>query len=130
MTAPGLAHEIKPACPRCHVPLAHEGADLVCSKCHARYGSSDGVPVLLLSREADAITGRQQVLYDHVAHDYDQVFKTHVAEHYLNKRTVVVQRLLPLGGTVLDVGCGTGALAGWIARAGYDVVGVDRKSVV
>lgn len=128
MTAPGLAHEIKPACPRCHVPLAHEGADLVCSKCHARYGSSDGVPVLLLSREADAITGRQQVLYDHVAHDYDQVFKTHVAEHYLNKRTVVVQRLLPLGGTVLDVGCGTGALAGWIARAGYDVVGVDAST--
>ena len=37
----------------------------------------------------------------------------------------VVRELLPFGGTVLDVGCGTGALAGWIQRAGFDVVGVD-----
>jgi ubiquinone/menaquinone biosynthesis C-methylase UbiE len=30
----------------------------------------------------------------------------------LRKRTGVVRELLPNGGTVLDVGCGTGALAG------------------
>ena len=64
------------------------------------------MPVLLLSQEADAVTGRQQALYDHVAHDYDEVFKPHVAEHYLRKRTAVVRDLLPFGGTVLDVGAG------------------------
>jgi SAM-dependent methyltransferase len=93
-----------------------------------RYSRQDGVPVLLLSREADAVTGRQQALYDHVAHDYDEVFKPHVAEHYLRKRTAVVRELLPFGGNVLDVGCGTGALAGWIQRAGYDVTGVDAST--
>jgi SAM-dependent methyltransferase len=74
------------------------------------------------------VTGRQQALYDHVAHDYDQVFSQHVAEHYLRKRTALVREILPLGGTVLDVGCGTGALAGWIQRAGFDVVGVDASA--
>jgi SAM-dependent methyltransferase len=86
------------------------------------------VPVLLLPREADDVTGRQQALYDHVAHDYDEVFKPHVSEHYLRKRTAVVRSLLPFGGRVLDVGCGTGALAGWIQRAGFDVVGVDAST--
>ena len=125
MTAPA---PIKPACPRCRVALTDEGGILVCQERGERYGSEDGVPVLLLSREADAVTGRQQALYDHVAHDYDQVFKPHVADHYLRKRTDVVRELLPSGGTVLDVGCGTGALAGWIQRSGYDVVGVDAST--
>ena len=128
MTAPTRTHAIKPACPRCHVVLEQAGDGLTCTVCSQHYGLSDGVPVLLLSREADHITGRQQVLYDHVAHDYDQVFKTHVLEHYLNKRTNVVRELLPFGGTILDVGCGTGMLAGWIARAGYDAVGVDAST--
>lgn len=128
MTAPTPAHAIKPACPRCHVVLDTLGDGLVCGVCKQQYSLTDGVPVLLLSREADHVTGRQQVLYDHVAHDYDQVFKPHVAEHYLNKRTNVVRELLPFGGAVLDVGCGTGALAGWIARSGFDVVGVDAST--
>ena len=128
MTAPTLSTPIKPACPRCRVPLAADGDHLRCPERGERYGYADGVPALLLSREADAVTGRQQALYDHVAHDYDEVFKPHVAEHYLRKRTAVVRELLPFGGTVLDVGCGTGALAGWIQRAGFDVVGVDAST--
>ena len=128
MTAPSLATPIKPACPRCRAALTEEGGELRCPERGERYEREDGVPVLLLSREADAITGRQQALYDHVAHDYDEVFKPHVSEHYLRKRTAVVRDLLPFGGTVLDVGCGTGALAGWIQRAGYDVVGVDAST--
>ncbi len=128
MTLPILSTPIKPACPRCRVALTDEGGELRCPAGGGRYGREDGVPVLLLSREADAVTGRQQALYDHVAHDYDQVFKPHVAEHYLRKRTALVRELLPFGGTVLDVGCGTGALAGWIQRAGFDVVGVDAST--
>jgi SAM-dependent methyltransferase len=119
---------IKPACPRCRTLLADDGTVLTCPVRGETYGRQDGVPVLLLSQEADDITGRQQALYDHVAHDYDQVFQPHVAEHYLRKRTAVVRDLLPFGGRVLDVGCGTGALAGWIQRAGFDVVGVDAST--
>ncbi|MFN8522573.1 MAG: class I SAM-dependent methyltransferase [Chloroflexota bacterium] len=101
---------------------------MTCSSCGVTYPNRDGVRALLLQQEADDVTDRQQVLYDHVAHDYDQVFSQHVVEHYLNKRTEVVRGLLPMGGTVLDVGCGTGALAGWIARSGYAVAGVDSST--
>jgi SAM-dependent methyltransferase len=122
------AGPIGPACPACHVRLDAAADGLRCPNCETTYGASNGVPELFLSREADGVTGRVQALYDHVAHDYDQVFRPHVAEHYLNKRTALVEELLPGGGRVLDVGCGTGALAGWIQRAGYDVVGVDAST--
>ena len=128
MSAAVAASPVRPACPLCRVALAETGDGLRCERCGTTYGSSSGVPELFLSREADQVTGRVQALYDHVAHDYDQVFRPHVAEHYLRKRTGVVRELLPNGGTVLDVGCGTGALAGWIQRAGYDVVGVDASA--
>jgi SAM-dependent methyltransferase len=125
VTAPAVSPPIKPACPACRAVLAD---DLSCPVGGERYARADGVAVLLRTQEADSVTGRQQELYDHVAHDYDQVFRPHVAEHYLRKRTAVVRELLPSGGTVLDVGAGTGALAAWIQRAGYEVVGVDAST--
>lgn len=80
----------------------------------------------MLPRElADATEERQHALYNHVAHEYDDVFPRHVAEHYVGKRTSLIKDLLPLGGTVLDVGCGTGRLGAAIAAQGYDVFGAD-----
>lgn len=128
MSAAVVASAIRPACPLCHLALDDTGDVLRCGRCGTTYGASNGVPELFLSREADGVTGRVQALYDHVAHDYDQVFRPHVAEHYLRKRTGVVRELLPHGGAVLDVGCGTGALAGRVQRAGFDVVGVDASA--
>jgi 2-polyprenyl-3-methyl-5-hydroxy-6-metoxy-1,4-benzoquinol methylase len=40
-------------------------------------------------------------------------------------RQVVEDGWFPSGASVLDVGCGDGALAAWLAEEGYDVVGVD-----
>jgi SAM-dependent methyltransferase len=71
---------------------------------------------------------RQHALYAAVAHEYDDVFPRHVAEHYLHKRTSLVKQLLPMGGLVLDVGCGTGQLAEAIAASGFDVFGVDLSA--
>jgi SAM-dependent methyltransferase len=71
---------------------------------------------------------RQRALYASVAHEYDDVFPKHVAEHYIDKRTALVKELLPLGGRVLDVGCGTGQLAAAIASEGYTVYGADLSS--
>jgi len=71
---------------------------------------------------------RQRALYASVAHEYDDVFPKHVADHYLDKRTNLVKQLLPLGGTVLDVGCGTGQLAEAIAAEGYDLFGADLST--
>lgn len=34
----------------------------------------------------------------------------------------------PRGGTVLDIGCGSGEIAAWIAARGYEVTGIDIAS--
>lgn len=39
----------------------------------------------------------------------------------------LIHRLLPAGGTVLDLGCGTGRLAEPLARLGHPVTGVDNE---
>ena len=39
--------------------------------------------------------------------------------------TAVQSGWLPRTGRVLDIGCGTGEVAAWFARAGYDVTGID-----
>ena len=62
--------------------------------------------------------------FDEIAAVYDESLPAHVVEHYLRKRTAFVARLCPAG-TVLDVGCGTGALAQRLAGRGYEVAGVD-----
>jgi SAM-dependent methyltransferase len=62
--------------------------------------------------------------FDEIARVYDGSLPAHVVEHYLRKRTAFVAALCPAG-RVLDVGCGTGALAGRLAELGYTVVGVD-----
>src|SRR6478672_11454674 len=111
------------ACPSCHAGLVTDGEALVCSGCGARYGREEGVPLLFAGSAADDV-GRVQAHYDQVAHEYDQVFASHVSRHYLDKRLGIVRRLLARG-RILDVGCGTGALAAHVAAAGYSVVGVD-----
>ena len=119
--------DVKPACPDCHTLLTPAAGRLSCTSCGVQYVVNNGVAELFLSEQADQVTGRVQALYDHVAHDYDQVFSPHVSQHYLEKRTALVRALLPTGGTVLDVGCGTGALAASIQRAGFEAVGVDAS---
>lgn len=62
--------------------------------------------------------------FDEIAPAYDSSLPGHVVEHYLEKRVAYLARLSPTG-SVLDVGCGTGALAERLSRSGYHVVGVD-----
>jgi SAM-dependent methyltransferase len=62
--------------------------------------------------------------FDQIATAYDEALPAHVVEHYLRKRTRFVLDHCP-GGTALDVGCGTGALAARLAQVGYEMVGVD-----
>jgi SAM-dependent methyltransferase len=70
---------------------------------------------------ADAVSDSH---FDEIAAVYDESLPAHVVEHYLRKRTAFVTRLAA-GGRALDVGCGTGVLAGRLADRGYRVVGVD-----
>lgn len=63
--------------------------------------------------------------FDEIAPAYDASLPAHVVGHYLDKRIAYLDRLAPAGGSVLDVGCGTGQLAGRLTGLGYRVVGVD-----
>lgn len=65
--------------------------------------------------------------FDRIAGEYDESLPPHVVEHYLDKRVKYIQRILP-SGKVVDVGCGTGVVAGRLAASGYDVTGVDPSA--
>jgi SAM-dependent methyltransferase len=108
-------------CPSCRVEI---GEQLACAGCGARYERVGGVPLLFEASAFADDAERQQALYNQVAHEYDDVFPLHVANHYLEKRVAIVRSLLRTG-RVLDVGCGTGQLAARIMAAGYEVMGVD-----
>lgn len=115
------------ACPDCRGALGDE--PLSCSGCGRTFSTSaEGIPELLPKSLLGDTEQRQHALYAAVAHEYDDVFPRHVAEHYIDKRTGLVRELLPMGGLVLDVGCGTGQLAAAIAADGYDVFGVDLSA--
>jgi SAM-dependent methyltransferase len=111
------------ACPDCRGKVS--GAPLRCQGCGRKFEHQQGIPLLLPRALLDDTEARQQALYSAVAHEYDDVFPRHVAEHYINKRTGLIKQLLPLGGLVLDVGCGTGQLAAAIASEGFSTFGVD-----
>lgn len=66
-----------------------------------------------------------QTHFDDVAAVYDETLPAHVIEHYLEKRTRFVLSACPPPGRVIDVGCGTGALATRLAGNGYEVAGLD-----
>jgi SAM-dependent methyltransferase len=118
--------QVSLACPDCRGGLG--GEPLRCAACGRVFRSSNGIPELLPRRLQGETEERQHALYAAVAHEYDDVFPRHVAEHYIEKRTRLIKALLPLGGLVLDVGCGTGQLGSAIAGEGYNVFGVDLSA--
>ncbi len=114
------------ACPHCRSSLRHPLPSLFsCPDCGAQYPVEDGIPLLFSRSGLGGMDGVAR-LYDDIAEDYDAALPSHVSQHYLARRSALIGRLLP-SGTVLDVGCGTGQLAGALVRRGFSMVGLDAS---
>jgi SAM-dependent methyltransferase len=67
--------------------------------------------------------------FDAVAVDYDQSEIENPIRQLMRSRSLsALERSLPLGVAVLDVGCGTGTEALWLTQRGYRVTAVDSSS--
>ena len=77
------------------------------------------------THERHSHTHTQGAHFDTIAHAYDDAIPAHVMEHYHRRRLAVLRRWAPAGGSVLDVGCGTGALLKRCEPYFSSVYGVD-----
>ncbi|MET0902841.1 MAG: methyltransferase domain-containing protein [Acidimicrobiales bacterium] len=62
--------------------------------------------------------------FDEIADRYDEAFPAHVVQHYLDKRVAYLRDRCGAG-RALDVGCGTGVLAGRLSDVGFQITGLD-----
>lgn len=72
----------------------------------------------------------QRSHFESIAAEYDSSLPRHVVRHYLEKRGRLLEQLVPRGGLIADVGCGTGLLAERLADAGYEVIGLDEAGAM
>lgn len=111
------------ACPACAGRLA---ADWSCRDCSARFEAHEGVPNL--RRAGDARTEIVRRFYERAPfpgyppRDSLQALRMR-AEHSVFAR--LLDEAIPADARVVDVGCGTGQMSLYLARANRVVVGVD-----
>jgi SAM-dependent methyltransferase len=77
---------------------------------------------------ADAWLADTEAAFDQVAASYHQDNEDNVLLKAMRARVIAtVLRHVPSGGRLLDLGCGPGTDVAVLARAGYQVTGVDRS---
>jgi SAM-dependent methyltransferase len=75
-----------------------------------------------------SLGSRRPALFDGMASRYDERFSDRLPAHWL--RAAVRDRLTPLlkvPSRILEVGCGTGADAIWLAEQGHEVIATDAS---
>lgn len=66
--------------------------------------------------------------FDPLADGYDDVAISDLGRHYRNRVHDIVLRHIPQPARVLDIGCGTGIDAAWLAEVGHEVLAIDASA--
>jgi SAM-dependent methyltransferase len=111
------------ACPACGGPLA---AEWFCGACDVRYDAADGIPNLRLAGDAAGDAVRRfysdAPFPNYPAHDSVQALQAR-AERSVFAR--LLDAAIPGDARVVDIGCGTGQMCLYLARADRIIVGAD-----
>jgi 2-polyprenyl-3-methyl-5-hydroxy-6-metoxy-1,4-benzoquinol methylase len=111
------------ACPACAGTLA---ADWSCGKCGARFDVLDGIPALRLP--CDDRTDAVRRFYEHAPfpgyppRDSLQALRARAERSPFPR---LIDRALPCDARIVEVGCGTGQMCLFLARADRVIVGAD-----
>ncbi len=66
-------------------------------------------------------------IFDQVAKHYNDFIPVHITAHYSLVREEFLKRYIPKKGLVLDVGCGTGNIAGPLSKQSFRIYGLDSS---
>src|SRR5213593_3823781 len=111
------------ACPACAAGL---GSNFVCHGCGASFEALDGIPNLRL--QGDARTDAVREFYERAPFpgyppsDTVQAMRTRAARSSFTK---LLDESIPGDARIVDVGCGTGQMSLFLARADRFVIGAD-----
>jgi SAM-dependent methyltransferase len=111
------------ACPGCGGSLT---ADWWCRGCSARFEAPDGIPSLRLA--GDTRTDAVRRFYEHAPFPGYPPRDTLQALHARAERSVfarLVHQAIPGDARIVDIGCGTGQMCLYLARADRVVIGAD-----
>src|SRR5215813_3610695 len=111
------------ACPGCAGPLAE---DWSCRACGARFDAADGVPNLRLA--GDERTDEVRRFYDRAPFPGYPPRDSLQALHARAERSAfarLLNRAIPGDARIVEIGCGTGQMSLYLARADRIVVGAD-----
>jgi SAM-dependent methyltransferase len=114
------------SCPACKADLIEREASLVCTGCNAAYSVSDAIPALRCAQ--DAATEGVRAFYTHApfpGYPPSESLSGLRRKAERSELARLLDRAIPGDASVLEVGCGTGQMSLFLARADRVVIGAD-----